>query len=123
MKSEIKLRRIKIGLKLLTPAKKNTIAQDVLLHALTHGTEWTDEVNEDIGDMYGSGHWLKSLAESKYLHAEQDWWARDRLNQWERLEKKVLKTTGLYKELNPSGEMQGPAPYITHNPRESESIR
>ena len=123
MKSEIKFRRIKIGLKLLTPAKKNTIAQDVLLHALTHGTEWTDEVNEDIGDMYGSGHWLKSLAESKYLHAEQDWWARDRLNQWERLEKKITKTTGLYKELNPSGEMQGPAPYITHNPRESESIR
>ena len=61
MKAEIKLRRIKLGLKLLTPGKQNTIAQDVLTYALTHGTEWTDEVNEDIGDLYGPGYWLQSL--------------------------------------------------------------
>ena len=100
MKAEIKLRIIKLGLKLLTPGKKNTIAHDVLTYALMNGTEWTNEVNEDIGDLYGTGFWLKSLADSKRLHVEQDWQRYDKRRQWERLENKVKKTTGLYKELN-----------------------
>ena len=35
----------------------------------------------------------------------------------------MTKTTGLYKELNPTGDVPGPASYITLNPRESEAIR
>ena len=38
-----------------------------------YGTTWTDEVNEDIGDIYGQGMWLRTLAQTKYLHVEEDW--------------------------------------------------
>ena len=47
----------------------------------------------------------------------------DRRRQWKRIEKRVTKTTGLYKELNPEGEMEGPARYLTVNTRETDAIR
>ena len=123
MKAEIKLGRIKLGLKLLSPAKDHTIAQDVLQHALTHGTEWTDEVNEDIGDLYGPGKWLRNIEGSQRLHVEQNWLNRDRENQWDRLQNKVMKTTQLYRDLNPRGKPETTAPYIVHNPNKNAAIR
>jgi len=93
------------------------------MHALEEGTTWTDEVNEDIGDLYGRGMWLKTLAHSKHLHVEEDWKLFAQQRQWKRLENKVTQTTGLYKELNPGGLMNGTASYIRYNPRDSEAIR
>ena len=85
MKSEIKLKRIMLGNKILSPSKTGSIAQDVLEHALATGTAWTDEVNEDIGDIYGNGKWLKTLSKSEQLHLQQDWKRHDRRKQWKRL--------------------------------------
>ena len=88
-----------------------------------YGTTWTDEVNEDIGDIYGQGMWLRTLARTKYLHVEADWKRYDNIRQHKRIETRITKTTGLYKELNPNGAMQGPAPYIVNNPTDTEAIR
>ena len=67
--------------------------------------------------------WLKTLANSKHLYVDEDWKQYAQRKQWRRLETKVTKTTGLYKELNPGGLMIGPANYIKYNPRESDTIR
>ena len=49
----------------------------------------------------------------------KDYKDMDRRRQWKRIEKRVIKTTGLYKELNPQGVMEGPAHYLTVNTRET----
>ena len=67
--------------------------------------------------------WLKTLAKSKHLYVNEDWQLYSQRKQWNRLESKVTKTTGLYKELNPQGLMNGLANYIKYNPRESDAIR
>ena len=68
VKSELKMKRMQLGIKLLQPKKLGTIAQDTLNHALDIGTPWTDEVNEDISDLYGNGKWLRKYPKVKQLH-------------------------------------------------------
>ena len=109
--------------KILSPNKTGTIANEVLTHALEIGTPWTDEVSDDIGEFHGQGKWLKTLTNGDKLYMDQEWKKYDSRKQWSRLLNKVTKTTGLYKELNPKGEMPGPANYITLNPRSTDAIR
>jgi len=117
MKSEIQLKRIQLALKILSPDKSDTIVQDVLNYAMDNGTEWTDEVNENIGDLYGRGIWLRPLSQRNTLDLSDKWIRRDHTKQWNRLETQVMKTTGLYRELNPQGVMIDTASYITTNYR------
>ena len=73
IKFEIKVKRIQIALKLLSTNKKGTLPSDVINEALEIGTPWTDEVNEDIGDLYGNGKWLRTITNSEQLFLQQNW--------------------------------------------------
>ena len=123
MKSEIKLKRIKMANKILAENKVGTIASDVLNHALNTGTPWTDEVNEDIGDVHGNGKWLRTITKADQLYLTQNWERFDHRKQWRRLEQRVTATTGLYKELNQHDQPLETASYIIMNPRNNEAIR
>ena len=65
MKSEIKLKRAKLALKLLSKGKEGSISAQVIKEALDTGTPWTDEVNEDLGDIYGNGKWLRTITNAE----------------------------------------------------------
>ena len=67
--------------------------------AMTIGTPWTDEVNEHISDACGSGKWLGNYTNRDELTFTEQWLRRDHRNQQQRLERTVMTTTGLYKEL------------------------
>ena len=60
LKSEIQLRRMKLALKCLTDTRNGSIVQTVLHEAMRTGTQWTDEVNENISDAI-HGRWLGNI--------------------------------------------------------------
>ena len=123
MKAELRMRKVNIALKALDYSQHGKIFPEILREAMRVGTPWTDSVNEDIGDACGRGKWLGNVTNYDLLNFPKLWLMKDKRNQHSRLERTVLKTTGLYKELTEANSVIEVAPYITTNPRRNEEIR
>ena len=124
LKSEIQLKRMKLGIRAVDPNQNHTILYDIMQAALDIGTKWTEEVNELISDALGPGQWLRNLDDRLVNKITSLWAKRDQGKQWDRINIKRRKTTVLYRELNPRGTVAPiVAPYITTNPKRNEDIQ
>ena len=123
VKAELQLRKVNAAFKALHKSQEGRILNTVLREAMRIGTPWTEEINDLIGDVNGNGIYLGNYSTKDEFSFTKKWLTKDHRNQMRRLEQRVQKTTGLYRELTALEAIIEPAPYITTNPRRGDEIR